>query len=91
MTDLKIGDRFVVNSTEEIRTPKGRLLARYLPGFDYRVTPRNLELVAGMIAAGKAKIGTTTPEEKLAAATGGMDVKAGTGRVSGFAKTGKEN
>lgn len=85
-----IGDRFVVLETHEARTEKGRLLARYRPEFDYRVTPRNLELVAGLIAAGKARIGTTTAAEKLAAAGGkglAVNTAAARGRVRGVVKT----
>ncbi|RUT32651.1 hypothetical protein EMQ25_05760 [Arsenicitalea aurantiaca] len=55
MTELFVkGDRFQVSETVEIKTPKGALLARYLPGSDYGVTPRNLEFANGLLAQGKA-------------------------------------
>lgn len=92
MTDIAIGARFVVAEPYEVRTPKGRLLARYLPEFDYRVTSRNLEIVAGLITAGKASLGTTTQAQKVAAAEGRKGLKvvaeAATGRIRGAIDTG---
>lgn len=52
-----IGERFSVPKIYEVRNARKRLLARYLPGFDYRVTPRNMEVVDKMIVAGDAIAG----------------------------------
>lgn len=54
---VAIGERFTVAKSQEVRDARGRLLARYLPQFDYRITPRNLQIVTEMIAAGTALAG----------------------------------
>jgi len=55
------GDRFTVFAPKEVRSPKGRLLARLLPDMDYRVTPANLKLVQDMIATREARAGGRAP------------------------------
>jgi hypothetical protein len=54
---LNIGDRFTVSAPHEVKNAKGRLLARYLPEFDYRVTDRNVGIVNQMLADGVAIAG----------------------------------
>jgi len=77
------GDRFTVLAPKEIRSPKGRLLARFSPDMDYRVTPANLKLVQDMIATGEARAGGRAP--------GGAknQTAAKLARVSGRARTAK--
>lgn len=75
------GDRFTVLAPKEVRSPKGRLLARFSPDMDYRVTPANLKLVQDMIATGEARAGGR--------ALGGArnQTAARPARVSGRART----
>jgi hypothetical protein len=54
---LNIGDRFTVSAPHEIKNAKGRLLARYSPDHDYRVTDRNVGDVNKMLADGVAVAG----------------------------------
>jgi hypothetical protein len=54
---LKVGDRFTVSAPHEVRSAKGRLLARYRPEFDYRVTERNVGDANKMLAEGIALAG----------------------------------
>lgn len=49
---LQAGERFTVSATTEMHDARGRLLARYLPGFEYRVTPRNVGEVAKLVDDG---------------------------------------
>lgn len=75
------GDRFTVLAPKEVRSPKGRLLARFSPDMDYRVTAANLKLVQDMIALGEARAGGRTsggPKNETAARPS---------RVSGRART----
>lgn len=55
---MNIGEKFTVTEPQAIRNEKGRRLANFLPGFDYPVTARNREFVAGLIASGKATPGS---------------------------------
>lgn len=75
-----IGGRFTVPKLEEVLDRKGRVLARYLPDFDYRITVRNHEMVAEMIADGKAQLGRRSP---AAAKSGPRDLKSDRGRPRG--------
>lgn len=81
---LAPGDRFTVTAEKEIRTDRGRLIARFLPGHDYRVTPRNLKDVEAMVALGEARTGS----RPLPAAAPNA-VAAKPARVTGRARTGK--
>lgn len=82
---MKPGDRFKINTIEEVRDKKGRLLARYRPEFDYAVTPRNLEIVNAMEANGKAV------RHEGRAAGDPNQAKAAPAKIRGAAKTGKDN
>lgn len=84
---VSIGQRFVVSEAQEITNARGRRIANYLPGFDYRVTERNLPDVAALVASGKASVGTAADAERAAAAAQGMHLSAGAARVTGRAKT----
>lgn len=75
------GDRFAVLAEEEVRSPKGRLLARLRPDTDYRVTPANLKIVQDLIALGKARAGGRTRAAP-------NEAEARPARVSGKARTG---
>lgn len=54
---LNIGDRFTVKEAHEVKNPKGRLLARYSPEHDYRVTERNVGEANKLLAEGIAVAG----------------------------------
>ncbi len=66
MTEIATGDRFTVAAVKEIRTPKGRMITKFLPDLDYRVTPRNLEYVKAMIEAGEATMGSALDAKRAA-------------------------
>lgn len=57
-TAVNIGDRFRVIQEETATNAKGRILAKFRPEFDYRVTPQNIGLVNQLIAKGKAVKGS---------------------------------
>lgn len=53
---VAIGDRFRVSEIHTVKDRRDRLLANYRPEFVYRVTPKNISIVAQLIEAGKASI-----------------------------------
>lgn len=67
---IEIGDRFTVSDAQEVRDDKrNRVITRFLPEHDYRVTPRNLMIVRALIDAGKAVRGGRAVEaQSLASA-----------------------
>lgn len=73
---VNVGDRFRVSAVTEWRDRRERLIARFLPAFEYRITPRNLQFVAGLFAAGEA-----VPAE--GAGDGLQDLAAATSKVAG--------
>lgn len=81
--DLTIGARFTVKTAQEVKNGRGRILARFLPEHDYRITPANLEIVSKMAAEGVAEIGGN------AARASAAKVAAGAARIKGRASTGK--
>lgn len=57
---LVVGDRFTVKSdttTAELRSSKGFLIGKYLPGQSYKVTGKNLDMANSLVDAGKAVAG----------------------------------
>lgn len=51
---LKMGERFSVSVEHEARDANGQLLARYLVGHGYRMTPRNKSYIDPLVEAGIA-------------------------------------
>lgn len=69
--ELVVGDRFTMKADTkpvEIRNPDGSLLVRFLPGYGYRVTGKNLETANKMLADGACVKGGAPLGERLAAA-----------------------
>jgi hypothetical protein len=58
---LAIGTSFRVASIIEIKDARGRIIARFLPEHDYRVTVRNLAEVERLVASGDAILGGPAP------------------------------
>jgi hypothetical protein len=77
-----IGTSFRVSETQEIKNGRGRILARYLPEHQYRVTAANLECIKALVDAGLAVPGAIAPV-KTATLT------SGPAKLRGHAKTGK--
>lgn len=70
-----IGERFTVETPQEVRDKNGALVARYIPGVSYRVTPRNIAFVRGL-AAGEARAAQSNVQSAPARSAGSMTVKA---------------
>lgn len=77
----EIGDEFRVSDVQEWRE-NGVLLTRFRPEFTYTVTERNHEVVAALIADGKASVvkviapGGTNVVSGKSKATGSIGTKA---------------
>lgn len=80
-TTANIGDRFRVLQEEAATNAKGRILAKFRPEFDYRVTPQNIGLVNQLIAKGKAVKGG---HSNLEAVTGTNQLQSEPATVKGF-------
>jgi hypothetical protein len=83
-----IGDTFVVSQETEIKTESGhRILANYLVGFEYRVTPRNLDIVNDLESKRIATVspGSLSPRQRR---RGGFEIVSGESGARGFINTG---
>lgn len=89
MTDtaLVVGDRFTMKvdaKPVEIRDKDGRLLVRFLPGYSYRSTGKNLDVVNKMLADGECIKGGLSLQERAAKVgiTFGSGDAVATGKVT---------
>jgi hypothetical protein len=87
MDDWTFGESFTVKADAEVTEAlddSGVCYARYLPGYSYRVTPRNAEVVRAMDAEGKLIRGRVTAPTKSATRVGASKAQvSGTVQVVG--------
>lgn len=73
-----IGDKFTVRTESAVKDSRERVLANYLPGMSYRVTPRNLQIVNKMVNDGVADLvaGDARPGAANQLSTGSAQLRA---------------
>lgn len=78
---MNIGDRFLVVTQFEARQDS-QLLARFLPGLAYTLTPRNQPFVEAALSRGDAQLVTKAPSV--------LEAKAGGAQGRGSISIGKK-
>lgn len=69
---IAVGDLFEVlpyAEPTEFKAKDGLVIARYLPGYTYRVTDVNMDVVKQMMSEGKITMGGTTLQQRAEAAS----------------------
>lgn len=80
--EVYVGDRFYVESTTVVRDKSGRVITKFLPGFGYAVTKRNIEVVREAMEAKTAVLDRGLAPQKKAEMRASSDAARILGKVT---------